>query len=54
MDLLAVFSECNFVEAFDAMQDVLFHNWPGIVLTVVFCILSKTLSNQYAKMLGKE
>ena len=52
--LFAVFSECNFVEAFDAMQGVLFRNGPGIVLTVVFCILSKTLSNQYAKMLGKE
>lgn len=54
MDLLAVFSECNFAEALDAMQGVLFLNGLGIVLTVVFCILSKTLSNQYAKMLGKE
>lgn len=26
----------------------------GISLTIVFCVLSKTLSNQYAKMLGKE
>ncbi len=54
MDLLAVFSEYNFIEAFDAMQSVLFFHGLGIVLTVVFCILSKTLSNQYAKMLGKE
>lgn len=54
MDLLAVFSECNFVEAFDVIQGVLFLNGLGIVLTVVFCILSKILSNQYAKMLGKE
>lgn len=54
MDLLAVFSECNFVDALDVMQGVLFLNGLGIVLTVVFCILSKTLSNQYAKMLGKE
>ena len=26
----------------------------GILLTLVFCVLSKALSNQYAKMLGKE
>ncbi len=53
-DLLEIFSECNFVEALDVMQGVLFLNGLGIVLTFVFCILSKTLSNQYAKMLGKE
>lgn len=54
MDLLAIFSECNFVEILDVMQGLLFLNGLGIVLTVAFCILSKTLSNQYAKMLGKE
>jgi len=54
MDLLATFSECNFVEILDVMQGLLFLNGLGIVLTVAFCILSKTLSNQYAKMLGKE
>lgn len=26
----------------------------GLILTAVFCVLSKTLSTQYAKMLGKE
>ena len=26
----------------------------GLLLTIVFCMLSKYLSNQYAKMLGKE
>ena len=54
MDLLAIFSECNFVEILDVMQGLLFLNGLGIVLTVAFCILAKTLSNQYAKMLGKE
>ncbi len=54
MDLLAIFSECNFVEILDVTQGLLFLNGLGIVLTVAFCILSKTLSNQYAKMLGKE
>lgn len=28
--------------------------WCGIVLTVVFCILSKVLSDRYALLLGKE
>lgn len=32
----------------------LFLNWIGFLLTVVFCVLSKALSNRYAKMLGKE
>ena len=26
----------------------------GILLTVIFCVLSKLLSDRYAKMLGKE
>lgn len=54
IDLLAVFSDCNFIEAFDIMKGMLILNGLGIALTVVSCILSKTLSNQYAKMLGKE
>ena len=32
----------------------LFLSTIGVLLTVVFCVLSKILSNQYAKMLGKE
>ena len=28
--------------------------WPGLVLTVVLCILSRLLSERYARMLGKE
>ncbi len=32
----------------------LIFNIRGLLLTVVFCLLSKILSNQYAKMLGKE
>ena len=54
LNLLEFFSECNFVELLDVMQGILFLNGLGIVLTIVFCVLSKTLSNQYAKMLGKE
>lgn len=54
MDLLGLLAECHFVEFLDIMQGVLFLNGLGILLTAVFCILSKTLSSQYAKMLGKE
>lgn len=54
LDLISVFAECDLVEVLDAMQGVLLLNGLGVALTVVFCILSKTLSNQYAKMLGKE
>lgn len=28
--------------------------WAGVVLSVVFCVLSKMLSNQYALLLGRE
>jgi hypothetical protein len=28
--------------------------WFGVVLSAVFCVLSKVLSNQYALLLGRE
>ena len=54
LNVFELFSECDFVELLDVMQGILFLNGLGIVLTIVFCTLSKILSNQYAKMLGKE
>lgn len=54
INLFELFAECNFTEFFGVIQGVLFLNGIGISLVVVFCVLSKTLSNQYAKMLGKE
>ena len=39
---------------FDVMHGVLFLGGIGILLTAVFCVLSKVLSNKYAKMLGKD
>ena len=38
----------------NVLELLLLFNGIGIFLTAVFCALSKTLSNQYAKMLGKE
>lgn len=37
----------------DTIQFVIHYDF-GLILTIVFCILSKLLSNQYGKMLGKE
>lgn len=54
MNFFELFAECNLIGFFDIIQGVLFLNRIGILLAVVFCVLSKTLSNQYAKMLGKE
>ena len=39
---------------FDVMHGVLFFGGIGILLTAVFCVLSKVLSNKYAVMLGKD
>ena len=44
----------NGVELIAVIQSLLIFNGLGFLLTSVFCVLSKTLSNQYAKMLGKE
>ena len=48
----AVLALCGYVWSFFHYGSLLFLYGP--VLTVVFCLLSKILSNQYAKMLGKE
>lgn len=44
----------NLAGIFHIIRFELYFNWMGLCLTVIFCTLSKTLSNQYAKMLGKE
>lgn len=54
MDLICLFAGCNFVDFWDVIQGLLFVNGLGILLTALFCFLSKALSNQYAKMLGKD
>lgn len=54
IDLIALFTECSFSEGLEMLQAMIALNGNGILLTVAFCALSKILSNQYAKMLGKE
>lgn len=53
-DISGFFAARNPAKFLDAVQDVLFLAGLGILLTAVFCVLSKVLSSQYAKMLGKE
>lgn len=57
------YDELGFVEMFkgvdlvgflDIMQGVIFLCGIGFLLTMVFCLLSKILSNKYAEMLGKD
>ena len=54
MNLFDLFAGNDFANVLGILHALLLQNSIGILLTVVFCILSKTLSNQYAKMLGKE
>ncbi len=54
MNLLDLFTGNDFANVLEILHALLLLNGIGILLTVVFCTLSKTLSNQYAKMLGKE
>ncbi len=54
MNLIDLFSGNNFAESLEILHALLLLNAIGILLTIAFCVLSKFLSNQYAKMLGKE
>lgn len=54
MNLIDLFAGNDFANVLEILHALLLLNGIGILLTVVFCTLSKTLSNQYAKMLGKE
>ncbi len=53
-NLLELFSGVSFEVFLEILSSILLINGIGIFFTIVFCILSKTLSNEYAKMLGKE
>ena len=53
-DFSDLFSVTDFAGFQDIMQGILFFYGIGFVLTFVFCVLSKVLSDKYARMLGKE
>lgn len=54
LNLFDLFVGNDFTNILEILHGLLFLYGNGILLTVVFCTLSKILSNQYAKMLGKE
>jgi len=54
INLFDLFAGNGFANVLEILHALLLLNGIGILLTVVFCVLSKMLSNQYAKMLGKE
>lgn len=54
INLFELFHGNNVSESLEMLYALLLLNGIGILLTVVFCVLSKTLSSKYAKMLGKE
>ena len=54
MHLLVWFSGNSFAKILEIMFTLFLHNAIGVFLAIAFCTFSKILSNQYAKMLGKE
>lgn len=54
MNWFELFAGRDLVGFFDVMRGITFWYGFGFFLSLVFCALSKILSNQYAKMLGKE
>ena len=54
MGFLELFKGVSLGGFFDTLHGILFLLGGGIVLTGVFCVLSKILSHKYAEMLGKD
>lgn len=54
INLIELFTGRGLTEISHFLRAAFILNGIGLSLTIVFCVLSKFLSNQYAKMLGKE
>lgn len=54
LDIFSLFAKNSFADALEMLQALLSLGGIGILLTAVFCLLSKLLSHQFAKMMGKE
>lgn len=54
VDVMSLFVEKNVDANMEIIHSIILLNGIGILLMFVFCILSKVLSDKYAKMLGKE
>lgn len=53
-EIFEVLKGISFTDFFEMMCLFAAELWVGFALTVIFCVISKVLSNKYAKMLGKE
>ena len=54
LNLFKLFEGCSFLEGLEIIKTLCIFDGIGLLLTVVFCALSKVLSDRFAKMLGKE
>ena len=54
INIFELYAGKDLATVFETLYAETFLNAMGILLTIVFLIFSKTLSNNYAKMLGKE
>jgi len=54
LDLVELLHGRPIGEVFEILLSQLFYYGRGFLLTAVFCVLSKVLSNKYARLLGKE
>jgi hypothetical protein len=54
VNVIELFAKVPFREVLEVVQAIIGLNALGLSLSIVFCVLSKILSDRYAKMLGKE
>ena len=54
LDVIGVLAERGIADKIEFINSLILYYGMGILLTVVFCTLSKILSDKYAQMLGKE
>ncbi len=54
LDVIGVLAELGIADKIEIINSLILYYGMGILLTVVFCTLSKILSGKYAQMLGKE
>lgn len=54
LDVIGVLAERGIADKIEFINSLILYYGMGILLTVVFCTLSKILSDKYARMLGKE
>lgn len=54
LNLFTLFTKGGFLNGIEGLGNFLELNMMGVLLTAMFCVISKLFSDRYAKMLGKE